>query len=227
MPGGGLSAHQDGPHRAARRIQALLRHHAAEMQGVRGRAHEHRGLEAVDHHGPHLGRHAAAGNAGDLHLGDGELDTPGEDVRAVAGANEQAVGRTDSEGVERAGIGPGPELAVELRVAEHPRDAGRARGREEHPPAFGPQGVVMRGVGAVRRMGLHVRHHLGLVDDRPLGEIVHGPDVRRKEAETIEARPVEGAVLVEKGRERRKLGILDGDELVAARAVQGGRPVVL
>ena len=39
--------------------------------------------------------------------------------------------------------------------------------------------------------------------------------------------PVEGAVLVEKGRQRRELGVLDGDELVAARAVQGGRPVVL
>jgi hypothetical protein len=76
-------------------------------------------------------------------------------------------------------------------------------------------------------MGLRVSHHLGLVDNRPLGKIVNGPDVRRKKAETIEARPVEGAVLVEKRRESRKLGILDGDELVAARAVQGGRPVVL
>ena len=85
----------------------------------------------------------------------------------------------------------------------------------------------MRGVRAERRMGLHVRHHLGLVDDRPLGKIVHGPDVRRKEVETIESLPVKGAVLVEKGRESRQLGILDGDELVAACAIEGRRPVVL
>jgi len=67
-----------------------------------------------------------------------------------------------------------------------------------------------------------VGHHLGLVDDRPLRQIVDGPDVRRQESEAVEAAPIEPAVLVQERRQDGQLGVLDRAQLVSRARLDRG-----
>ena len=146
---------------------------------------------------------------------------------AEAGDHEDGVARAEIHGVHRPRIGPGPELAVDVAVAEDARRAGAAGGREHHPAALGPERVVHRREGAVGRICCRVLHHLGFVEHRPFGdEVLDAPDVRGDEAEPVEAAAIEGAVLIEKGRRRRDLVVLDGAQLVARRGVELGRPIL-
>ena len=123
MPAAGSPPTRIGPHRAARADRgpspASRGRDAARRTACR-RARS--GLKRSTMHGAHLGRHAAARNPGTPILRERELDAPGEHVRAVARRRSARVSRlADPEGVQRARIRPGPELAVDLRVAEDPR----------------------------------------------------------------------------------------------------------
>lgn len=149
-------------------------------------------------------------------------------MRAEAGDQEHRVAAAEIHRMHRPRIGPGPELAVDVAVAEDARRAGAAGGREHHPAALGPEPIAHRGEGAVRRICCRVLHHLGFVEHRPFGdEVVDASDVGGNEAEPIEAAAVEGAVLVEKRRDSGDFVILDGAELVARGGVEPGRPIAL
>ncbi len=198
------------------------------MERVRGRTEQDRRLEAQHDVGARLRIHAAAGNARQAHLGERHLDAPRPDMGTEAGDHEDGIAFAEVHRMHRPRIGPRPELAVDVAVAEDARRAGAAGGREHHPAALGPDPIVHRGEGAVRRIGRRILHHLGLVEHRPLGdEVVDTPDVRRDEAEPVEAAAIEGAVLVEKRRDGGDLAVLDGAQLVARGGVELGRPVAV
>ena len=129
--------------------------------------------------------------------------------------------------VESARVGPLPVAAVDMGVAEDPRDAGASRRGKQHPAAIRPFGLADRRIGSVGRVGGRVLHHLRLVHHRPFFEVVDRPDVGRGEAQPVEAPAVEGAVLVEEGRQRLELVVLDGDQLVARAGLQRLRPVLV
>ena len=71
-----------------------------------------------------------------------------------------------------------------------------------------------------------VLRHLGFIDDRPFGDqIINGFDIGRRETEAIESPAIERAVLVEKRRDGRDLGILDRADLVLRGRIEPRRPV--
>jgi len=224
-PGRGLPAHQQGAHGTPARIDAPRLHRAAQMERVRGRADDDGRLESIDDGRPHLGGHPAPGNARHVHLGERGVDAPGEHVRPEAGADQRAIAWTEAERMKRPRVGPRPQLAVDLGVAEDARAPRRAGRGEHHPAPGGPQIVTVSRVGAERRGGLHVRDHLRFVDDRPSRQVFGGGDVGGRQAQAVEASAVERAVLVEERRQRRELRILDRREFVAARTVERRRPV--
>ena len=146
---------------------------------------------------------------------------------AVAGDHEDGVAVAEVHGMQGPRIGPGPELAIDLRIAEHARRAGGAGGGEHHPAARSPDRLAHGAVGAVGRMQQRVLGHLRLVDHGPFA--ARSSTVRMSvgdQAEAIEAAAIEVAVLVEERRHRGDLVVLDRGQLVARGGIEPRRPVI-
>ena len=97
---------------------------------------------------------------------------------------------------------------------------------KQHPAALCPKRVVDGGIAAPGRIGRHIGHHFGLVDDGPFLKVLDAAIVGRRLAEFIETRPVERAVLVKKGNRGAQFLALDRRDLIARGAFERRRPDV-
>ena len=148
-------------------------------------------------------------------------------MRPITGDHEHRVPLAETHGLQRARVGPCPQLAIEMRIAKYARRPGRPRRREHHPAALAPNRLVHGRVGPVGRLFGGILRHFQLVDHRPLcREVVDGAQVCRNEAEAIEAAPIEVAVFVEERRHRSDLVILDRSDLVARGGIEPRRPII-
>ena len=185
-------------------------------------------MEPLDEARAHPRVEATAGEDGDAHEVQRVVDPPEPDVGSVPECDERDVAvAPESHRVHRARVGPGPDIAVERRVAEGTWRAG-GPGREEHlPAASSPHVVVDRGVRAPRRAHVEVGRHLVLGRDRKRGEVVDRPDRLGGDAVLVELSPVESHGVVGEANGRRDLRILDRPQLVARGRVQRAAPVAV